>query len=92
MISGSITRVVVIPRSIKKLHGPEQSDCSELALVVFESGSRLAHIGRHCFRRNGLDSLSIPRCVTPIDGSAFSDCALELTVVSGPQGICLIDV
>jgi hypothetical protein len=77
-ISGGIVRVIFIPRTIKRLNGPDRADCHELMTVVFESLSCLVQLGRHCFRGSNLATLFIPRSVTTIDGFCFSDCLVGL--------------
>ena len=60
--------------------------CSELADVVFESGSKISTISKGAFMGSGIEALYIPASVSSIEADAFKDCADLATVTFAENG------
>lgn len=52
-------------------------NCTELAEVTFEEGSKLEHIGKGAFGYTGISTLTLPAALKTIDATAFYFSALE---------------
>ena len=72
---------IEIPASVETIGNTAFSDCSSLATVTFEKGSRLKTIGNNAYYRcTSLTSIEIPASVETIEKKAFSDCSKLATV------------
>ena len=72
---------IEIPASVETIGNTAFSDCSSLATVTFEKGSRLKTIGNNAYYRcTSLTSIEIPASVETIEATAFSDCSKLATV------------
>jgi hypothetical protein len=74
---------IVIPCNFQILCSECFSGCESLESVSFESNSRLTRIEFRAFSYSSLQSIMIPRDVRFIDGSAFCDTELSISIESG---------
>ena len=66
---------IEIPASVETIGNTAFSDCSSLATVTFEKGSRLKTIGNNAYYRcTSLTSIEIPASVETIEKKAFEPC------------------
>ena len=66
---------IEIPASVETIGNTAFSDCSSLATVTFEKGSRLKTIGNNAYYRcTSLTSIEIPASVETIEKKAFANC------------------
>ena len=72
---------IEIPASVETIGNTAFSDCSSLATVTFEKGSRLKTIGNNAYYRcTSLTSIEIPASVETIEKKAFMHCSSLATV------------
>ena len=72
---------IEIPASVETIGNTAFSDCSSLATVTFEKGSRLKTIGNNAYYRcTSLTSIEIPASVETIEKKAFMHCSSLETV------------
>ena len=72
---------IEIPASVETIGNTAFSDCSSLATVTFEKGSRLKTIGNNAYYRcTSLTSIEIPASVETIEATAFKRCSKLATV------------
>ena len=72
---------IEIPASVETIGNTAFSDCSSLATVTFEKGSRLKTIGNNAYYRcTSLTSIEIPASVETIEKKAFMHCSKLATV------------
>ena len=72
---------IEIPASVETIGNTAFSDCSSLATVTFEKGSRLKTIGNNAYYRcTSLTSIEIPASVETIEKKAFMHCSSLVTV------------
>ena len=72
---------IEIPASVETIGNTAFSDCSSLATVTFEKGSRLKTIGNNAYYRCiSLTSIEIPASVETIEKKAFMHCSSLATV------------
>ena len=72
---------IEIPASVETIGNTAFSDCSSLATVTFEKGSRLKTIGNNkLYRCTSLTSIEIPASVETIEKKAFMHCSSLATV------------
>ena len=77
---------IEIPASVETIGNTAFSDCSSLATVTFEKGSRLKTIGNNAYYRcTSLTSIEIPASVETIEATAFKRCS-KLTTVTFEKG------
>lgn len=77
---------IEIPASVETIGNTAFSDCSSLATVTFEKGSRLKTIGNNAYYRcTSLTSIEIPASVETIEKKAFMHCS-KLTTVTFEKG------
>ena len=77
---------IEIPASVETIGNTAFSDCSSLATVTFEKGSRLKTIGNNAYYRcTSLTSIEIPASVETIEKKAFKGCS-KLTTVTFEKG------
>ena len=72
---------IEIPASVETIGNTAFSDCSSLATVTFEKGSRLKTIGNNAYYRcTSMTSIEIPASVETIEKKAFMHCSSLATV------------
>ena len=80
---------IEIPASVETIGNTAFSDCSSLATVTFEKGSRLKTIGNNAYYRcTSLTSIEIPASVETIEKKAFFHCS-KLTTITFEKGSLL---
>ena len=80
---------IEIPASVETIGNTAFSDCSSLATVTFEKGSRLKTIGNNAYYRcTSLTSIEIPASVETIEATAFKRCS-KLTTITFEKGSLL---
>ena len=80
---------IEIPASVETIGNTAFSDCSSLATVTFEKGSRLKTIGNNAYYRcTSLTSIEIPASVETIEKKAFMHCS-KLTTITFEKGSLL---
>ena len=80
---------IEIPASVETIGNTAFSDCSSLATVTFEKGSRLKTIGNNAYYRcSSLTSIEIPASVETIEATAFKRCS-KLTTITFEKGSLL---
>ena len=73
-------RRVTIPAVMESIGDNTFKDCTALASVIFENGSKLEKIGAFAFSNSGITDITIPKTVKTIGGNAFKGCKSLATV------------
>ena len=80
-------KFVYIPSSVKSIGERAFLSCTQLEMVIFESGSQLLNIGDYAFAEcAGLKSITIPKGVQRIGSAAFEKC-ISLDSLNIPDSV-----